>query len=42
MKKTRTKSQPEKTTDIPPHHHLFSREITSEKRAQKFHTDDAH
>ena len=32
--------QPEKTVDISRRHHWFLREITSEKRAQKFHTDD--
>ena len=32
---------PEKTADISRRHHWFPREMTSEKRAQKFHTDDA-
>ena len=32
--------QPEKTADISLRHHRFPREMTSEKRAQKFHTDD--
>ena len=31
---------PEKTADILRRHHWFPREMTSEKRAQKFHTDD--
>ena len=31
---------PEKTADFLPHHHRFPGEITSEKRAQKLHTDD--
>ena len=31
----------EKTADISRRHHWFPRERTSEKRAQKFHTDDA-
>ena len=31
----------EKTADISRRHHWFPREMTSEKRAQKFHTDDA-
>ena len=26
---------------MPPHKHWFPREMTTEKRAQKFHTDDA-
>ena len=34
-------SYPEKTADIPRRQHWFPREITSEKRAEKFHTDDA-
>ena len=34
-------SYPEKTGDIPRRQHWFPREITSEERAQKFHTDDA-
>ena len=34
-------SYPEKTADIPRRQHWFPREITSEERAQKFHTDDA-
>ena len=29
-----------KTADIPRRHRLFPREMTSEKRAQKFHTGD--
>ena len=33
--------QPEKTADISRRHHWSPREMTSEKRAQKFHTDDA-
>ena len=33
---------PEKTADILQRHHWFSREMTSEERAQKFHIDDAH
>ena len=32
---------PEKTADILPRHNWFPRQMTSEKRAQKFHTDDA-
>ena len=32
--------QPEKTATILPHQQWFTREMTSEKRAQKFHTDD--
>ena len=32
--------QPEKTTDISRRHCRFPHEMTSEKRAQKFHTDD--
>ena len=36
------KHEPEKTADISPRYHWFPREMTSEKRAQKFHTDDAH
>ena len=39
--KMRCFSYPEKTGDIPRRQHLFLREITSEERAQKFHTDDA-
>ena len=31
----------EKTADISRRHHWFPREMTSEKQAQKFHTDDA-
>ena len=31
----------EKTADISRRHHRFPLEMTSEKRAQKFHTDDA-
>ena len=31
---------PEKTADISRRHERFPREMTSEKRAQKFHTDD--
>ena len=34
-------SWPEKTADIWRRQHWFAREMTSEKRAQKFHTDDA-
>ena len=34
------KEQPEKTADITRRHHWFPREMTSEKRVQKFHTDD--
>ena len=30
-----------KSRDIYRRHHWFSREITSEEEAQKFHTDDA-
>ena len=30
----------EKTADISRRHHWFLRKMTSEKRAQKFHTDD--
>ena len=33
--------QPEKTADIWLRYHWFPRQMTSEKRAQKFHTDDA-
>ena len=33
-------NQPEKTADISRRHQRFSRQMTSEKRAQKFHTDD--
>ena len=33
--------QPEKTADIWRCNHWFLRQMTSEKRAQKFHTDDA-
>ena len=33
--------QPEKTADIWRRYHWFPRQITSEKRAQKFHTYDA-
>ena len=32
---------PEKTADIWRRYHCFSRQMRSEKRAQKFHTDDA-
>ena len=32
--------QPQKTADILRRHLQFSREITSEERAQEFHTDD--
>ena len=32
--------QPEKTTDISRRHFRFPHDMTSEKRAQKFHTDD--
>ena len=34
--------EPEKTAELSPRHQWFSREKTSEKLAQKFHTDDAH
>ena len=34
-------SRPEKIADISRHQHWFPRETRSEKRAQKFHTDDA-
>ena len=34
-------SEPEKSADILRRHHWFPRQMTSEKRAQKFHTDDA-
>ena len=34
------KNQPEKTADISRCHHWFPRKMTSEKRVQKFHTDD--
>ena len=34
-------TQSKKTADISRHHHWFPREITSWKRAQEFHTDDA-
>ena len=34
-------SSPEKTADISRHQHWFPREMTSERQAQKFHTDDA-
>ena len=33
--------QPEKTVHISLRHRWFPREMTPEKRAQKFHTDDA-
>ena len=33
--------KPEKTVDILRRYHWFPREMTFEKRAQKFHTDDA-
>ena len=33
--------QPEKTADIWQCYHWFPRQMTSEKRAHKFHTDDA-
>ena len=33
--------EPEKTDDILRRHQRFPREMTTEKRAQKFHTDDA-
>ena len=39
--KTQVISYPEKTADIWRRYHWFSRQMTSEKRAQKFHTDDA-
>ena len=32
--------QPDKTANICRRYHWFSRQMTSEKRAQKFHTDD--
>ena len=32
--------KPEKTADILRRHHWFPPEMKSEKRAQKFHTDD--
>ena len=35
------RSQPEKTANNWRGHHWFPRQMTSEKRAQKFHTDDA-
>ena len=35
------KCQPEKTADIWRRYHWFPRQMTSEKRAQKFHTDDS-
>ena len=34
-------SYPKKTADIPRRQHWFPLEITSEKRSQRFHTDDA-
>ena len=34
-------SQPEKTADILRRYRWFPLEMTSEKRAQKFHSDDA-
>ena len=34
-------SLPEKSNDISRHRNWFSYEMTSEKRAQIFHTDDA-
>ena len=34
-------SQPEKTADISRRHHCFPREMTSQKRVQKVHSDDA-
>ena len=36
-----TDKQPEKTADIWRRYHWFPRQMTSEKRAQIFHTDDA-
>ena len=39
--KTQVISYPEKTADIWRRYHWFSRQMTSEKRAQKFDTDDA-
>ena len=33
-------AQPEKTTDISRRHHWFPSEVTSEKRALKFYTED--
>ena len=36
-----TGKQPEKTADIWRRYHWFPRQMTSEKRAQIFHTDDA-
>ena len=38
--KTQVISYPEKTADIWRRYHWFSRQMTSEKRAQKFDTDD--
>ena len=35
------KTKPEKTAEILRRYHWFPREITSEERAEKFHTDDA-
>ena len=35
------KNKLEKTANTSRHHDWFTREMTSEKRAQKFHTDDA-
>ena len=34
-------ADPEKKVDITRRHHWFPREMISEKRTQKFHTDDA-
>ena len=34
-------TKPGKTADIWQRYHWFPRQMTSEKRAQKFHTDDA-
>ena len=33
--------KPRKSADISRRHHWFPREMTSEEREQKFHTDDA-
>ena len=38
---SKVKTWPEKTAGIWRRYHWFSRQMTSEKRAQKFHTDDA-
>ena len=41
LKERYWEKKPEKTADISRSYHWFPREMTSEKRTQKFHTDDA-